>query len=324
MLKSQRVCPGQRVLLAGTGPLQLVVANQMLDAGMDVVAVAESASMRGAWRYLPDMLGHPGLIKRGFNYMYRLKSAGVQMLRSYALKTVEGESRVNRAVLVKVDSGCRPVNGATKSFDVDTVCIGYGLIPSVWLTSMLGCRHHYDHLVGGWVPGFNADMQTDQDGVFVAGDGAGIAGVLVARKEGNIAGLYAAAHAGAIFQEQARQAVQGERKKLNSLRKFRQGLDHLYRIFPDLYANITDDTTVCRCEGITAGEIREAIRAGTISLNDIKKRTRTGMGYCQGTNCTPAIAGMLVREFGIQPESIAMMTTRSPARPIPLSLLMAK
>jgi thioredoxin reductase/bacterioferritin-associated ferredoxin len=322
MIKSQRVRPGQRVLLAGTGPLQLVVANQMLDAGMDVVAVAESAFMRGAWRHIPDMLRQPGLIRRGFSYMSRLKAAGVQMLRPYVLKKIEGETRANRAVLERVDSVCRPVNGDTKSFDVDTVCIGYGLIPSVWLTSMLGCRHHYDHLVGGWVPGFNANMQTDQAGVFVAGDGAGIAGVLVARREGTIAGLSAAVHAGTITDEQAQRAMHKERSKLNSLRRFRRSLDQIYRIFPDLYANITDDTIVCRCEGVTAGEIRKAIRAGTNSLNDIKKRSRTGMGYCQGTNCTPVIAAILVREFGNQPESIRMMTTRPPARPIPLSLLM--
>jgi thioredoxin reductase/bacterioferritin-associated ferredoxin len=322
LIKNQRVRPGQRVLLAGTGPLQLVVANQMLDVGMNVVAVADSASIWGAWRYLPDMLRQPGLIGSGLKYIQRLKSAGVQMLRSYVLKSVEGETRAHRIILEKVDSVCRPGAGETKSFDIDTVCIGYGLIPSVWLTSMLGCRHHYDHLIGGWIPGFDANMQTDQEGVFVAGDGVGIAGVLVARAEGAIAGLSAAVHAGIISNEQAQRAAHGQRRKLKSLLKFRRGLDQIYRIYPDLYANITDDTIVCRCEGVTAGEIREAIQAGTISLNDIKKRFRAGMGYCQGTNCTPVITAMLVREYGIQPEAIRMMTTRPPARPVPLSLLM--
>jgi bacterioferritin-associated ferredoxin len=217
---------------------------------------------------------------------------------------------------------CRPITGERKSFDIDTVCIGYGLIPTVWLTNMLGCRHRYDPLVGGWVPFFDENMQTDRPGVFVAGDGAGIAGVLVARREGTIAGLSAATHAGIITHEKAQRDIQQEQDKLIALRKFRQSLDRMYRVYPDLYANITDDTIVCRCEGVTAGEIREAIRAGTISLNDIKKRSRAGMGYCQGTNCTPVIAVMLVREFGIQPEAIPMMTTRPPARPIPLNLLM--
>jgi NADPH-dependent 2,4-dienoyl-CoA reductase/sulfur reductase-like enzyme len=324
LIKSQRVRPGSRVLLAGTGPLQLVVANQMLDAGMDVVAMAESASTLSAWRYLPDLIHQPGLIKQGLNYMSRLKKAGVRMVRSYVLQGIEGDQRAHRAVLGKVDAQCRTIPGYTKTFEVDTVCIGYGLIPSVWLTSMLGCRHVYDPMVGAWAPYFDANMQTDQPGVFVAGDGAGIAGVLVARREGTIAGLYAAMHAGIISAEQAHQAARVERRHLNSLRKFRRALDRMYPVHRDLYANISDETIVCRCEGITAGEIRRAIDVGALNLNDIKKRTRTGMGYCQGTNCKPVVAAILTREYGAKPETVEMMTARPPSRPIPLSLLMGE
>ena len=104
--------------------------------------------------------------------------------------------------------------------------------------------------------------------------------------------------------------------------KFRHAMDRIYRIQPDLYANVTDDTIVCRCESITAGEIRQAIREGTPNLNDIKKRTRCGMGNCQGTNCQPTIAAILAREFETDPSKIEMVTTRPPARPIPLNLLM--
>ena len=322
LIKSQQVRPGNRVLLAGTGPLQLVVANQMLNAGMEVVAVAESASTRSAWKFLPDLIHQPGLITQGLNYLFRLKKAGVQMLQSHVLRAIEGDQQAQRVTLGKVDSQCRPIPGNMKSFDVNTVCIGYGLIPSVWLTTMLDCTHIYNHLFGGWIPLYNENMQTDQPGVFVAGDGAGIAGVLVARREGTIAGLHAAAYAGIISTEQAEQAARIERRPLMSLRKFRRAMDQMYQIYPDLYANITEDTVVCRCEGITAGEIRNAIREGTMNLNDIKKRTRTGMGYCQGANCTPVVAAILAREFGVRPETIKMMTTRPPARPIPLSLLM--
>jgi NADPH-dependent 2,4-dienoyl-CoA reductase/sulfur reductase-like enzyme len=322
LLKSQRIRPGRRVLLAGTGPLQLVVANQMLNAGMEVVALAESISMLGAWRYLPGLLRQPDLIKQGLTYMYRLKRAGVQMLRSHALHSIQGEGEVKTAVVGRVDSHGYPVPGSEKTFEVDTVCIGYGLIPSVWLTSLLGCRHDYNPLVGGWVPFFDENMQTDQPGVFVAGDGAGIAGVLVAKMQGTIAGLYAAVHTGDISVDRAVQGSLPQLKLLESMGRFRHAMDHIYRFQPDLYASVTDDTIVCRCESITAGEIRQAIREGTTDLNDIKKRTRSGMGYCQGTNCQPAIAAILAREFEADPAKIKMVTTRPPARPIPLNLLM--
>ncbi len=322
LLKSQRVRPGRRVLLAGTGPLQLVVANQMIEAGIEVVALAESSSMTEAWRFVPDLLRQPGLIKQGLSYLLRLKRSGVQILRSHGLRSICGERSVTAALVGAVDAHGCPVPGSEKTFEVDTVCIGYGLIPSVWLTSLLGCRHVYNPLVGGWAPFFDENMQTDQPGVFVAGDGAGIAGVLVAKMQGTIAGLYAAAHIGAISVDQAAQTSLPQLRQLESMGKFRSAMDRIYRIHPDLYANMTDETIVCRCESITAGEIRQAIREGTMNLNDIKKRTRSGMGYCQGTNCQPAIAAMLAREFGADPAEIKMQTTRPPARPIPLNLLM--
>ncbi|MGD8209536.1 MAG: FAD-dependent oxidoreductase, partial [Desulfobacterales bacterium] len=274
LLKSQRIRPGQRALLAGAGPLQLVVANQMLDAGMEVVAVAESNTTAGAWRFLPDLMRQPGLMIQGLKYLYRLKRAGVQILQSHALQGIRGNQQVEQALLGKVDSRCRPISGEVKRFDVDTVCIGYGLIPTNWATSMLGCRHVYAPMVGGWVPQFDENMQTDQPGVFVAGDGAGIAGVLVAKMEGTLAGLYAAVHAGVLSEDKAAQSARAVRKKLANMGKFRRAIDRMYRIYPDLYANVTDDTIICRCEGITAREIRKAVRQGTMNLNDIKKRTR--------------------------------------------------
>jgi len=67
--------------------------------------------------------------------------------------------------------------------------------------------------------------------------------------------------------------------------------------------------------------VRDSIIKGTVNPNDIKKRTRAGMGYCQGTNCLPTIAMILMNEFDVLPEALPGMTPRPPARPIPLSLL---
>lgn len=62
---------------------------------------------------------------------------------------------------------------------------------------------------------------------------------------------------------------------------------------------------VCRCETITEGEIREAIRRGANTLDGVKLRTRSGMGRCQGGFCTPKILDLLVEELGINPESVS-------------------
>ena len=71
----------------------------------------------------------------------------------------------------------------------DTLCVGYGFIPQVQLTRLLGCEHRYDALRGGWVPKFGSDMQTSVAGVYVAGEVAGIGGAYTALAEGWVAGL---------------------------------------------------------------------------------------------------------------------------------------
>lgn len=62
------------------------------------------------------------------------------------------------------------------------------------------------------------------------------------------------------------------------------------------YANI-----VCRCELVSEGEIREAIKRGATTVDGIKLRTRTGMGRCQGGFCTPKIIKILSEELQITP-----------------------
>jgi bacterioferritin-associated ferredoxin len=237
------------------------------------------------------------------------------------LKAVQGDQEVQSVVISKVDSKFNTIPGYTQTLDVDTVCIGYGLIPSIRLTSMIGCKHRYNPMLEEWVSYFDENMQTSQPGVFVAGDGAGIAGVLVARHEGTLAGLFAAAFAGIIPRDKAERAARPIHKKLSSLHKFRKAIDQMYRIHPALYANIPNDTVVCRCEDVTAGEIRKAIQNGASDLNSIKRLSRAGMGYCQGANCMPIVTAMLALEFNMKIENIEMMTNRPPTKPISLNLL---
>jgi NAD(P)H-nitrite reductase large subunit len=88
-----------------------------------------------------------------------------------------------------------------------------------------------------------------------------------------------------------------------------------------LTGRYSDRTIVCRCEEVTAADIRQAFAEGSSTINDVKRRTRAGMGVCQGIYCTRSIAVMMQRELGIGVEDIVPMTTRPPARVIPLAAL---
>ncbi|RLB43630.1 MAG: (2Fe-2S)-binding protein [Deltaproteobacteria bacterium] len=81
-----------------------------------------------------------------------------------------------------------------------------------------------------------------------------------------------------------------------------------------------DDMIICRCEEITKGEIKEAIRNGIRTLNGIKRITRAGMGLCQGQTCERLISQILSEELGIGRDEIEPTTARAPVRPVSISV----
>src|SRR5829696_5414744 len=80
----------------------------------------------------------------------------------------------------------------------------------------------------------------------------------------------------------------------------------------------TGATLTCRCEEILLEEIVAAFTAGAQTVDDVKRRTRAGMGVCQGIYCVPVIAAMAAQAAGLPVDRVAGMTARPPVRPIAL------
>ena len=81
------------------------------------------------------------------------------------------------------------------------------------------------------------------------------------------------------------------------------------------------DLVICRCEEVTKGEILQAIAEGATTLNDIKRRTRAGMGLCQGKSCGRLVQRILSQATGQPIGDVMPATFRPPVRPIPLGVL---
>ncbi|MDD4369996.1 MAG: (2Fe-2S)-binding protein [Anaerostipes sp.] len=81
-----------------------------------------------------------------------------------------------------------------------------------------------------------------------------------------------------------------------------------------------DDMIICRCEEITKGEIRQAIYHGMLTMNEIKRYLRPGMGLCQGLTCTRLVKDILARELKVRATLLEESTPRSPARPVTLQV----
>jgi len=230
---------------------------------------------------------------------------------------------VERAVLARLDRDWRPVAGTERTVEVDTVVLGYGLVPSPELADLAGCALVHDVGRGGWVPAADPErlMATSAPGVFVAGDGAGIDGADVAEQEGRLAGLGAALHVGRLDPAVARARAAPALRALRRFARFRQTLGRVLAPRAGLYSLVTDDTIVCRCEEVSGAEVRVAIEEGARRVAEVRAVTRAGMGLCQGRFCVPTVAGLLGRWAGMSQEAAGRLPPRLPARPVPVTVL---
>ena len=81
-----------------------------------------------------------------------------------------------------------------------------------------------------------------------------------------------------------------------------------------------DDLIICRCEEITKGEIKDAIRNGMQTVSGIKRITRAGMGLCQGQTCQRLVTQIIAEELGKSTAEIEPTTARGPVRPLRLAV----
>ena len=325
MVKIQQVFPGDRILMAGSGPLILAFSVQLHKLCANVVGVLEAAPRPGpgvATRLLRGALGgNLPLLREGIGYLAYLRRHGIPLLYSHAIARAEGADEVTGAVAVQVDRDWRPIAGTERRFDVDTVCIGYGFLPSLELPRLLGCALRYDENEGGHVPVRDADLQSSVPGLFVAGDGAGVAGSAVAIEEGRIAGIVAAERIGRLDRTTAEERLRPRRRRLAQVERFRAALDEAYRIGPGIYEWATDETIVCRCEEVTVGEVRRHIRPGSRDPNAVKSLTRIGMGLCQGHNCSQQVSAIFAQQTGRSLMELPPLSPRPPVRPVPIGLI---
>ncbi len=170
------VKPGKKVIMVGAGNVGLIVAYQLLQAGIQVDRVVEAAPIIGGYHV----------------HAAKLRRCGVPILTSHSIKEVYGDEKVEGAIIVKLDNNWQPVKGSEEKVDCDTVCLAVGLTPSTRLLSQAGVEMEFVSEAGGYVALHDNSMKTTVKGVYVAGDSSGIEEASTAMIEGKIAGLSSA------------------------------------------------------------------------------------------------------------------------------------
>lgn len=321
MLKSQWLRPGKRVLLAGLGPLQMALADALLRAEVDVVAVAEAARPFAVSAALAGFWGHTDRLRQAAGYLRALRRHHVPYLTEHAIVAATGAEAVQGATIARLNAKGVPMPGTERHFEVDTVCLGYGLLPTFQLAAAFGCDLRFDEPLRWWAPQHDEQMQTTQPGIFIAGDASGIAGAEVAALQGQLAGLAAAQQLGCLSGGAFEKQSAPIRARLRSLNRLTDALNRAYA-FPEGIAFLAqDDTLLCRCDEVTLQKVKAAIAQGGTDLHQLKLRTRAGMGYCQGRNCSAVIAPHIARATGQPLASLRPFTIRPPLQPVPLEVL---
>ncbi|MBW4025445.1 MAG: FAD-dependent oxidoreductase [Proteobacteria bacterium] len=321
MLKSQGILPGRLTLVAGQGPLLLIVAIGILKAGGRVAAIVDLAS-RAEWLAdWPALASRPDLAVRGLAWRAKLARAGVPILYRHAIRQVEkvGARRVSVTVGPVAANGM-PLAAPLRGFEVDAVAVGNGLTASTDITRLLRAEHHFEPLRGGWAPKLDAYYRSSVSGLYVAGDGAGIAGAAAAACDGRLAGLCIAHDLGTVAEAEFRRAAAPLRRDAARARRFGTAMAKLMALRQGQVQAIPPETVLCRCEDITRAELTRAVGDGARSLNQLKAWTRCGMGPCQGRICGDVVGAVLVVEGGTR-EDVGQFTGRTPFRPLPLDQL---
>src|SRR5476649_2502179 len=315
LARAYRVAPGERIVIAGNGPLNLQLAVELLAGGANVVAVLESAPRPGLaqWRPVLSALREaPGLVADGLAYLAKLRAARVPVLWDARVIAAEGHSRVERITYVR--------GTGTTTLDCDTLCVGYGFAPATDIARALGCDHSFvDRHVGYLTTDIDADGRTSVPGVLAAGDGTRVGGARVALARGTLAGHAAADALG--LPEPSVPSRNGARRALTRATRFQQALWTLFEAPPIRIASLPRETVVCRCEEVTQGELLDEITSGHDTLASIKRRTRLGMGRCQGRNCAATCAKLVEELTGRKREVMHYLAPRVPIRPVPLAAL---
>jgi NADPH-dependent 2,4-dienoyl-CoA reductase/sulfur reductase-like enzyme len=308
-LKAQACTVGARPVFLGTGPLLYLVAWQYMKAGAQVQAVLDTSPFARRVKALPLLASRPEVLARGIAYTAALRTRGVRTATGITPLVVEGKRRV--AALRWRDAA-----GRENRTECDALGMGYGLRSETQLADLARCDFAYDTVARQWLPKLDEDGRSSVPGVYLSGDGALVRGADAAELAGRLVACAALRDLGQRVKESE---MDGLRRGLRPMTRFRRGLETAFPWPAHLAAALPDETTVCRCEAITAGTLRHAgSQLGAQEVNRAKALVRTGMGRCQGRMCGLASAEILAAARGEPVEASGRLRGAAPVKPLPV------
>lgn len=308
--RADGLIPQSPLALMGNGPLLLLMANHLINNGIIPEAIIDTGLITSRLWSIPQMPGAlldlPYLTK-GLTLVLNVLRRKIPIIRATRVR-VEGEHSIRNVI-------CTTGN-TEKRLKVVSLLVHDGFIPRTHFSRLMRCRHAWHRTQRYWYPICDPfGKALGMSGLYFAGDSVKVHGSDAALYKGQLAGISVARDLGAITTQEAVLRSRKYRYQLYQLMIARAYVLNFFRPNPDVY-RLDDDTIICRCEGITAGQVREAVTEGCLDVSEIKTRTRAGMGRCQGRMCGLAIAEIAAAALNSNPKNIGSLNIRSPIRPI--------
>ncbi|MFW3613966.1 FAD/NAD(P)-dependent oxidoreductase [Billgrantia antri] len=317
LLKTSALVPPAPLVLAGSGPLLLLVASQLTHAGVPIEAVLDTTprdNYRRAVRHSLAALRNFKLLSKGVGLLWALKRSGVPHITGVEELRAEpgSDGQLGKVRYRRI--------GIDHAFDCNTLLVHQGVVPNVQLTRALAIEHCWHEHQQCWAPRVDAWGETSKAGIFVAGDSSGIAGARAAEEAGRLSVLQIAKQLNRLGEAGRNMRSAPFRRRLAQHQAIRPFLDVLYRparsfLVPE------DDTIVCRCEEVTARELRHIADAGCRGPNQAKAFCRAGMGPCQGRLCGLTVSQVLADHNNQPVTAVGYYHIRPPIKPLTLGEL---
>jgi NADPH-dependent 2,4-dienoyl-CoA reductase/sulfur reductase-like enzyme len=318
LMKSSGILPGANHLIGGSGPLMFVLAAEILANRGSVQAVLDQSGLAAKLRVLNAGTAVWPKLFEGALCLLRLAAAKVPVKQSMRIVEARGSWELEAVVAARLDIRNRVIQGTERIYRTDSLAVGYGFAPNIELAQQAGCVLSHSADKGGWYVDVNATMATSVTNIYAAGEISGIAGAGKSLIEGRIAAWDILYRQGRVDWKQYEECIRPLIRQRRQQVRYGRFLNRLGRPAADCYADIPDETVICRCEEITLGEIRKQLNNGFFTMNSIKKSTRCGMGHCQGRTCGPIVFDIIHSSGQISAQTIGWTVSRAPVRTVAL------
>jgi len=309
LLKGAGALPSDPVVLAGCGPLLYLLAWQYLRAGVNIHALVDTTNVSAylrASRYLAGALSGWRDLVKGIKLILALRRHSVTVYNGCTAISVTGDERVEG---ISFKQGGREIH-----LSASLLLLHQGVVPNTQLSWSIGAEHRWNDGQLCWQPVTDEWGRLGNTAIYVAGDSKAIVGAKASAIQGRLAALAVGRSLGRAsdFAQRA-WALRRQLKRHTAIRPF---LDALYRPRLDNRIPQDDDVVICRCEEVTAGQIRRYVELGCLGPNQTKAFGRCGMGPCQGRFCGLTVTEIIATARGVDPCDVGYYRIRPPIKPV--------